>query len=1154
MNQKTTAPRPRRRRWPKVLFGFLGILVILLVAVYFIGTSEAFLKKFVLPRVSKSINADVTVESASLSPFSKVVLRGLKVQTTGSEPLVSAQEIRARYSLPQIIGGNIKVEEAVLVAAVVQVVKSPDGTSNLDPILQSQKKEKKDRGPSDKRSEPPRIDLSNLSLINATVRQINNLEGGRREVTEVSGVNLTVANLQNGQTGKATLSAKLKIDSTNGLLAAKTDGNFSFDLSADLKPQALKGGAQFHVEQATGAFAEVSGLGANLLADATPAQVRNLLLNFSRNNEALGEIRAEGPFDLAKTEGRLNLQVTSIDRRVLNLIGAKMGLDFAKTAINSSNQVELAKAGSVITIVGNFNAAQFSLARTNQTTPPVDFAATYNVTVDRPGKAARLQNVSIVGVQQKKELLRVETPTPMNIVWGENVVPTGDSALNLAVTDLNLADWAPVFGAPLKAGTVNMAAKITSQESGKQLRLDVTSRVEGATASFGSNEIKNASVFAGLRGTLSDLLRLKISGLNVQTIHNGQPVATLTGSGEYDDQSGSSDFQLSAEAVIPQALQMVPQADLNSSSGTLTFNGRVFGGQKSQTITGTMALANFTGKLRENSFEKYGAAAILNVERGEKLVEIRQLATTLTKDNQPGGKMDVSGRYDVETKAAQASVKLAGLNEKGLEPFLAPLFKDKKLISLLLNGNADLNYNSAGASSVRSDVQLAKLVVSDPQKKIPATPLEARLQLDSSLDKQVLDLKQARLGLTSTTRAKNEVDVTGRIDMSRTNALEGAINVKAESLDLTSYYDLFAGKEEPAPVAAPRESAASAPAPAKPPTEPKPVTLPVKKLATDINIGRLYLREVEVADFKVAPQVESTRVRTGPMELMVNGAPMKMDADINLAVPGYGYNLSFVADKVPLEPLVNTFMPEKRGKYKGTLVANTQVKGAGITGHSLKQHLASQIQLNLTNANIAIGESRLLKVVIGAAAMVLKTPELTESPLDYVTFESKAGNGQIQVGAARVTSPLLIIDTGGTITLADVLTNSVFESWPIKLQIRRSLAEKTPGLRSIIPTGTGEFVPLPTFVKLTGTIGNPGRDIDEKALLGIGLNVVADNLDKLGVDPKMKGVVEGIGGIISGRRPAAATNTPPNVNTNAPATNQPPKFNPLEELLKRRPK
>ena len=62
-------------------------LILLLGIVYFVGTSSAFFKGVILPKVGKSMDAKITVSSASISPFSHVILHDLKVQTTGPEPV-----------------------------------------------------------------------------------------------------------------------------------------------------------------------------------------------------------------------------------------------------------------------------------------------------------------------------------------------------------------------------------------------------------------------------------------------------------------------------------------------------------------------------------------------------------------------------------------------------------------------------------------------------------------------------------------------------------------------------------------------------------------------------------------------------------------------------------------------------------------------------------------------------------------------------------------------------------------------------------------------------------------------------------------------------------------------------------------------------------
>src|SRR6266566_5925159 len=202
----------KRRSWTRKLFILAGAFFVLLVVAYFVATSAAFLKGVILPRVGKALNAKITVGDASISPFSQVVLRQLKVQTTGTEPLLQANEVRLRYSLWSIIGGKIKVDEVTLESPTIQIVQNADGSSNLDPFLK--KEAKPAEKPSAKPSKPLQLDVKNVALKNVSVRAVQNLKDGGRQTFDLSEVNIGLDQLKIGVAGKLTLAAVMRLDRT----------------------------------------------------------------------------------------------------------------------------------------------------------------------------------------------------------------------------------------------------------------------------------------------------------------------------------------------------------------------------------------------------------------------------------------------------------------------------------------------------------------------------------------------------------------------------------------------------------------------------------------------------------------------------------------------------------------------------------------------------------------------------------------------------------------------------------------------------------------------------------------------------------------------------------------------------------------------------
>jgi len=1182
-----TTPAPRRRwlRWVGIIF---GVLIVLLVVGYFLGTSAWALKTIILPKVSTAMNGKVTVADASISPFSAVTLRKLRVETKGPEPLVTAEEVRLRYSLTDIIKGNLNVSEVTLESPVVNLITFADGTSNLDPITKQPKKEHAPKEKTEKKAEKPtQLNLGKLALNNATIHKITEHKDGTKETIDLTGVNLTADQIGNDKSGKIGLAAAVKFDqglnnASNGVVMAKVAGNFDVALDAALKPKSAKGQTKVDVSDARGSFAQVAGLGIVLNTDVTPTQLNDVSVRFSQGGKNLGALTASGPFDPEKTEGKLTVAISRIDKQVLNLAGAAMGIDFNQTTINSTNTIELTQRGRMIAVNGQLLVGTMSLTQKGETTPPMDVRAGYGLTYDQTNKTALIQSFTLNGVQQGNEFLRGTLAKPMLLEIGKGSNAVDESAFDLAITNFNLPDWKAFLGtnATVTSGKLGLTLNLVSQQAGKKLSLKLATRLIGLTAAAGSNRIENADVALDARGVVQDFSAVNLEQYRMELARGGQSALSAAGALQYNTKSQDADVQTVLDVSLPQVASLVSVPGLTISAGDVKFTGHVV--QKNttpqqtnnpvidRTVTGKLTLDSFTGAFGSNHFDRFMTAADLDVAMHGTAIDIKKCSGTLQQGGQAGGAFDVVGNYNTGTKAAQITAKITDLNQNTLKSFLASALGEKKLETIAINATATAKLDSATDGTVKAELHVANLVVNDPSGAVPRTPLALDANADVAMAKQVIDLRSVQLALTKTDRAPNSLNVAGHFDLTKSNAYTGNVKVSSDGLDLTHYYEIFAKKKDTNAATQStgrRTETVKADGEAKPQTEPAPIKLPFAQFTEEVNIAKVFLREVAISNLVSKTTIDNGRVNLNPFSLTLNGAGVTATAALNLSVPGFEYDLSAKMDKVPVEPLVNTFAPEKKGQMKGDLLANAQIKGAGVTGASFKKNLQGNLAMTLTNANVQVTQYKRLHQILVPIAAALQIPQLSESPLTWVDAHATIGNGAVNLQDAMAESSVFRAGLAtGTITIADVLTNSVLNKLPVDIALRRNIAD----VAHLTPAGTAadvQFIPLPRFVSVGGTLGNPKTEIDKvsvgRALVSkVGQYVGGDagkllkGLGNLGggnggtnqaATNTTKSLIQGLGGLL--QKPAndgAATNA---AGTNAPAKKKRGGFN-LNDILK----
>ena len=1266
--------RPSRKfRWLKILGVVFGVLLVLLVVTYFVATSAWCLKSVILPRVSTATGATITVEDASISPFSSVALTGLRIQTTGAEPLFTAKSILARYSLMAILRGHIKVEEVSLNEPVIRVVMNADGTSNLDAFT---KKPAVEKAPAPAPpGEPTQLDLKKIAINNATILFSQHQTNGEVLSAELSRVNFTLSDVKNGQAAKLALGMALHLSTGSATntaeIAASFNSAFDLSLKPDLMPKQVSGSADVTVSQATGAFAEVAQLNTKLALDLSLEDIKQLSVNFTKGEAGVGAINVSGPFDMMEREGKLKISVTGIGYEVLSLVGGRFGIFFGGTKLAANYEIELKDRGQFINTIGTITADKFSLTRSNLTTPVIDMQLGYNATVDLIKTNAVLRAFTFDVKQTNRSLITAALSKEMVINWGRGSEGVAESTLQLDLNQLDLADWKAFLGSNVTAGIVSGRLLVNVQQAGKQIRLDLDSRLTELSVGLGRTSVTNASVAFAVRGQMADFTKLTLAELRASVTNEGKTVVAFKGSGRLDTATMDADLDTELDASLVEAVKFVPMPDLALSDGVVSFKGRI--SQKNltpaqakapsmdQTVTGTLKLANFTGRFASNVFDRFETAVDLSLALKENVAQIKQCSGALKQAGQPGGAFDVTGNYQLTNGAGEVTLKLTDLNQVVLRSFVAAALGERKLDSVSISANTTARYDAKAGSGVRGNVQVVNLLITDPKGQlpkiplsvevaldaaltgqgvagikqfagavrasdqpagsfevsghydltnqsglvtfklidlnqnalrpfvapalgdkdlksvsiyadataryaargdsaakgtliitnllvidpsgsVPTTPLAVGLALDATFFKQILDLRQLQLTLAPTDRAKNQLQFAGKVDLTKTNLYSGNLKLSADSLDFTAYYDMFVTDKPTNAPAAAKPEARPAPATAStaplPPAEPPAMTnIPLREFTFEAEIGRLFLRDIAISSVLVRTRVDGGKIDVDPFQLLLNGAPVSAKIALDLGVPGYVYDVNFLADKVPLTPLADSFQPSQRGQVGGTLSANLQIKGAGATGPSLQKNLAGHFDLGATNLNYRIDQikmpvlTKVLDAIVGIPDAISSpgkavtglfsrltggakssnggwVEELMQSPLDIAAVRAEAGHGKIELQQVFAQSPAFQTDVHGTITLAPELTNSVMVL-PVQVTLRRSLAQKV-GLAGDTPTNA-PYAKLPDFLTMTGTLGNPKPDIKYGALVAVAAKATIGTARNIGA-----AAIGGIGAAASG--------------------------------------
>ncbi|MCW5558188.1 MAG: hypothetical protein KIT22_10205, partial [Verrucomicrobiae bacterium] len=777
-----------RFRWIALAGGLLVLLGVLALIV----TSGPFLKSVVLPRIGAALNSDLSAGEVRWRPWSELTLRQVRLTPKGSDPLFSADSVRVRYRLPDLLRGRIAAQEVTVESPVVSVVPNDDGTSNLSRLGSGRP------AVADSQSgKPVALDVRNVAIRNGVVRWQGAKQPGA-PTAELGGLDVQLDVLAPDTPGRLTLASRIALAAggTN-ILSAQASGTFGFRLSDTLAPRELNGNAQAAATAASGLWKDYGQISARLTADSTQSEIRELRLALTNSGQPVGEIQISGPWDPDKQEARISYRVTGIGPAALGIAGAMMGLDLGATRVEAEGRLDVLRRGGELSWQGRFSADPLSIRQGGQATPDLGVLAEVRLRANLENRSALLEKVDLKVQQGGAPVATGALDRPMNLTWGGDARGTPESSYVFKVSQWNLAPWRSWFGPDFPTGIARVDATLGAEREGRLLKFRIVGGVDQLRLSADSAADSGLDFRLDTAGRLEEFNQFHTDHWRASLNRGAEVLASSTGLIQYNVSRGGSSIQWSAEANLPALSRAYPSDGVSLTSGTGTLTARLTLNNGQTNLSVQALVSRVSGVLHGTTLRDSEARVDLTAGIQNARVEIPRLTLALPRTPKAANELLITGNLQWATHrqisgklsatsagldltpmaelfaapsesgaAAPAAPSTANASTIGGEPLKWPVGRiewDSRLDALHLREIAISNWIT------HAEVTADRIQVAPSQLTLNGAPVSAEADLQLGVPGHVYDLKASAAGvplrpLASVVSPTDLADLTGTLD------------------------------------------------------------------------------------------------------------------------------------------------------------------------------------------------------------------------------------------------------------------------------------------------------------------------------------------------------------------------------------------------------
>ncbi|MEI6055115.1 MAG: hypothetical protein WCR55_03570 [Lentisphaerota bacterium] len=551
----------------KVIFIYIPILIIvILIALFFLITSNFGLTKVVIPITSKIIGMPIVVSSAKLNlmhPYIEV--NNLEVGDK-SNPFIKGDKIACSFSLSDILFNNtVKVNSILLKGVSVEMVQSKEEKWNA-PFMNEPAVKTKEEPIEVKSSSPIKLDISNVNLENINF----NMKDSKGFVLSITNFNLSSPSIKNEMDSKIKLGGNIHLISGENvkIYSSELSSDINVNLNREFIPQFLQLNLLISKFNGNIRGMDLTDKNVNLTSsinrdNENTITISSIVLNAFSGGKTTTNLKISGKADLKPLKVNLKANIDPIGCDTINLItnilyGIDLGPKVSLTlngALNYENGT-LSTDGNLALLDASISVPGDSQLNKNLVTEKIK----YDLSADFNKKTAMVKELQISTYLNDNELAKIFIQKPLALDWSADKIATqGDMPeIFLTTTKLDLLLLNPFLDKSMK-----LKGELSSD---LKLQIDIaegnfltSGKIDIANASYTKDKLKftDLNITQRMDVSLKKMREVNVKEFNLAIAQNGIQLSNFTLSGNYDLYDGKGNLALTIPKVNPEAINLI---------------------------------------------------------------------------------------------------------------------------------------------------------------------------------------------------------------------------------------------------------------------------------------------------------------------------------------------------------------------------------------------------------------------------------------------------------------------------------------------------------------------------------------------------------------------------------------------------------------------